>query len=66
MATAAKESTKSHDKAIAEMKRRAEAVGAELRKSSGKAEELRRVPMEHLERIIDQGLLGVIQSRRTG
>ena len=50
----------------AELVARARAVAEELRPGAARTEELRRVPEENFERVIEAGLLGVIQSRRTG
>lgn len=64
--TAALGSKDAFDNTVAEMRSRAEEVAEQLRASRSKAEEMRRVPEENLEKICDAGLLGVLQSRRTG
>lgn len=51
---------------IAELTERARAVAEEFKPRVAATEEARRVPEENLERIREEGLLGVIQSKRCG
>lgn len=51
---------------VAELASRARSVAEILKSRAAKTEEMRRVPEENLALICEEGLLGVIQSRRSG
>lgn len=54
------------DQAIADLTTRARSLAEEFRPRVADTEKARRVPDENLERIREEGLLGVIQSKRNG
>mgnify|MGYP003313011665 FL=1 len=51
---------------IADLTARAQAVAAELKTRVADTEKARRLPVENMERICEEGLLTVIQSKRCG
>lgn len=66
MPPAAPASATDLDRTVAEMGRRARDVAEALKANVSRTEEMRRVPDENLARVCEQGLLGVLQSKRTG
>ena len=54
------------EKLSADLTKRAQVVAEELKTRVAETEKARRLPVENMERICDEGLLRVIQSRRCG
>ena len=54
------------EKLSADLTKRAQVVAEELKTRVSETEKARRLPVENMERICDEGLLRVIQSRRCG
>jgi 3-hydroxy-9,10-secoandrosta-1,3,5(10)-triene-9,17-dione monooxygenase len=54
------------EQTIADLTARAKNVAEELKSRVTQTEEMRRVPEENLARLREEGLLGVLQSRRNG
>ena len=52
------------EKLSADLTKRAQVVAEELKTRVAETEKARRLPVENMERICDEGLLRVIQSRR--